>query len=91
MDKAIIHIPRAIFGVLLVEESIEVARLPAVFFRCILYRLSGSSAAIKRAKKSLLIASLPITNYSLLRALTAHLTGTLIIQNSSVNKRACLI
>ncbi|KAJ3984147.1 hypothetical protein F5890DRAFT_1518874 [Lentinula detonsa] len=33
---------------------------------------------------SQLIASLPITNYSLLRALTAHLI--LIVQNSSVNK-----
>lgn len=33
---------------------------------------------------SQLIASLPITNYSLLRALTAHLI--LIVQNSAVNK-----
>lgn len=161
VDKAIIHIPRAIFGVPL-EESIEVAeiaRLPAVVFRCIqyleakkadqeegIYRLSGSSAVIKGLKDrfnaegdvdllasdeywdphaiagllksflrelpasiltrelhlkflavidfvdaqerirelSDLIASLPITNYSLLRALTAHLI--LIVQNSSVNK-----
>ncbi|KAG1869493.1 hypothetical protein F4604DRAFT_1773563 [Suillus subluteus] len=160
-DKAIIHIPRAVFGVPL-EESIEVAeiaRLPAVVFRCIqyleakkadqeegIYRLSGSSAVIKGLKDrfnaegdvdllasdeywdphaiagllksflrelpasiltrelhlkflavidfvdaqerirelSDLIASLPIANYSLLRALTAHLI--LIVQNSSANK-----
>lgn len=161
VDKAIIHIPRAVFGVPL-EESIEVAeiaRLPAVVFRCIqyleakkadqeegVYRLSGSSAVIKGLKDrfnaegdvdllasdeywdphaiagllksflrelpasiltrelhlkflavidfvdaqerirelSDLIASLPIANYSLLRALTAHLI--LIVQNSSANK-----
>ncbi|KAG2129076.1 uncharacterized protein EDB93DRAFT_1183314 [Suillus bovinus] len=161
VDKAIIHIPRAVFGVPL-EESIEVAeiaRLPAVVFRCIqyleakkadqeegIYRLSGSSAVIKGLKDrfnaegdvdllasdeywdphaiagllksflrelpasiltrelhlkflavidfvdaqerirelSDLIASLPIANYSLLRALTAHLI--LIVQNSSANK-----
>lgn len=161
VDKAIIHIPRAVFGVPL-EESIEVAeiaRLPAVIFRCIqyleakkadqeegIYRLSGSSAVIKGLKDrfnaegdvdllasdeywdphaiagllksflrdlpasiltrelhlkflavidfvdaqerirelSDLIASLPIANYSLLRALTAHLI--LIVQNSSANK-----
>ncbi|KAG1907741.1 uncharacterized protein F5891DRAFT_996799 [Suillus fuscotomentosus] len=161
VDKAIVHIPRAVFGVPL-EESIEVAeiaRLPAVVFRCIqyleakkadqeegIYRLSGSSAVIKGLKDrfnaegdvdlvasdeywdphaiagllksflrelpasiltrelhlkflavidfvdaqerirelSDLIASLPIANYSLLRALTAHLI--LIVQNSSANK-----
>lgn len=161
VDKAIIHIPRAVFGVPL-EESIEVseiARLPAVVFRCIqyleakkadqeegIYRLSGSSAVIKGLKDrfnaegdvdllasdeywdphaiagllksflrdlpasiltrelhskflavidfvdaqerirelSDLIASLPIVNYSLLRALTAHLI--LIVQNSSANR-----
>ncbi|KAG0709225.1 hypothetical protein DFH29DRAFT_993384 [Suillus ampliporus] len=161
VDKSIIHIPRAVFGVPL-EESIEIAeiaRLPAVVFRCIqyleakkadqeegIYRLSGSSAVIKGLKDrfnaegdvdllasdeywdphaiagllksylrelpasiltrelhlkflavidfvdaqerirelSDLIASLPIANYSLLRALTAHLI--LIVQNSTVNK-----
>ncbi|KAG2122137.1 hypothetical protein DEU56DRAFT_832941 [Suillus clintonianus] len=161
VDKSIIHVPRAIFGVPL-EESIdvaEIARLPAVVFRCIqyleakkadqeegIYRLSGSSAVIKGLKDrfnaegdvdllasdeywdphaiagllksflrelpasiltrelhlkflavidfvdaqerirelSDLIASLPIANYSLLRALTAHLI--LIVQNSTVNK-----
>ncbi|KAG1746673.1 uncharacterized protein EDB91DRAFT_1118286 [Suillus paluster] len=161
VDKPITHVPRAIFGVPL-EESIEVAeiaRLPAVIFRCIqyleakkadqeegIYRLSGSSAVIKGLKDrfnaegdvdllasdeywdphaiagllksflrdlpasiltrelhlkflavidfvdaqerirelSDLIASLPIANYSLLRALTAHLI--LIVQNSTVNK-----
>jgi RalA-binding protein 1 len=65
VDKPIVHVPRAIFGVPL-EESVEVAeiaRLPAVVFRCIqylqakkadqeegIYRLSGSSAVIKGLK-----------------------------------------
>jgi RalA-binding protein 1 len=150
-----------VFGVPLDEslEVAEIARLPAVVFRCIqyleakkadqeegIYRLSGSSAVIKGLKDrfnaegdvdllasdeywdphaiagllkgflrelpasiltrdlhmrflsvmdfvepqerirelSHLIASLPIANYSLLRALTAHLI--LIVQNSAVNK-----
>lgn len=159
-DK-VVHIPRAVFGVPL-EESLdvaEIARLPAVVFRCIqyleakkaekeegIYRLSGSSAVIKGLRDrfnmegdidllgsdeywdphaiagllksflrelpasiltrelhmkflavmdfvqpqerirelSFLIASLPIANYSLLRALTAHLI--LIVQNSAFNK-----
>ncbi|KAG6334190.1 hypothetical protein ID866_4905, partial [Astraeus odoratus] len=159
-DK-IVSVPRVVFGVPL-EESLEVAeiaRLPAVIFRCIqyleakkaeqeegIYRLSGSSAVIKGLRDrfnaegdvdllgsdeywdphaiagllknflrelpasiltrelhmkflavmdfvepqerirelSFLIASLPIANYSLLRALTAHLI--LIVQNSSLNK-----
>ncbi|OJA10684.1 hypothetical protein AZE42_01064 [Rhizopogon vesiculosus] len=161
VDKPIVHVARAVFGVPL-EDSVEVAeiaRLPAVVFRCIqyleakkaeqeegIYRLSGSSAVIKGLKDrfnaegdvdllasdeywdphaiagllksylrelpasiltrelhlkflavidfvdaqerirelSDLIASLPIANYSLLRALTAHLI--LIVQNSTVNK-----
>ncbi|KAF9245269.1 hypothetical protein BU15DRAFT_85605 [Melanogaster broomeanus] len=160
-DKPVVSIPRAVFGVSL-DESLdvaEIARLPAVVFRCIqyleakkaeleegIYRLSGSSAVIKGLKDrfnaegdvdllasdeywdphaisgllksflrelpasiltrdlhmkflsvmdfvepqerirelSHLIASLPIANYSLLRALTAHLI--LIVQNSSINK-----
>jgi len=161
VDKLPLSVPRTVFGVAL-EESLEVAeiaRLPAVIFRCIqyletkkadqeegIYRLSGSSAVIKSLKDrfntegdvdllasdeywdphaiagllkcflrelpasiltrdlhmrflsvmdfvepqerirelSRLIASLPIANYSLLRALTAHLI--LIVQNSPVNK-----
>ncbi|KAI6120779.1 hypothetical protein EDD16DRAFT_1474441 [Pisolithus croceorrhizus] len=159
-DK-VVSVPRAVFAVPL-EESLEVAeiaRLPAVVFRCIqyleakkaekeegIYRLSGSSAVIKGLRDrfnaegdvdllgsdeywdphaiagllksfmrelpasiltrelhmkflavmdfvqpqerirelSFLIASLPIANYSLLRALTAHLI--LIVQNSAFNK-----
>ncbi|KAL4063139.1 hypothetical protein J3A83DRAFT_1414775 [Scleroderma citrinum] len=159
-DK-VVSTPRNVFGVPL-EESLdvaEIARLPAVVFRCIqyleakhaeeeegIYRLSGSSAVIKGLRDrfnaegdvdllgsdeywdphaisgllktflrelpasiltrelhmkflavmdfvepqerirelSFLIASLPIANYSLLRALTAHLI--LIVQNSSLNK-----
>ncbi|KAH7913071.1 hypothetical protein BJ138DRAFT_1111799 [Hygrophoropsis aurantiaca] len=161
VDKPITLTSRAVFGIPL-EESLEVAeiaRLPAVVFRCIqyleakkaeqeegIYRLSGSSAVIKGLKDrfntegdvdllasdeywdphaiavllksylrelptsiltrdlhlrflsvidfvdpqerirelSHLIASLPIANYSLLRALTAHLI--LIVQNSTINK-----
>ncbi|KAG1747994.1 uncharacterized protein EDB91DRAFT_53157 [Suillus paluster] len=161
VDKSITHVPRAIFGIPL-EESIEVAeiaRLPAVVFRCIqyleakkadqeegIYRFSGSLAVIKGLKDrfnakgdmdllasdrywnphaiagllkcflrelptsiltrelrpkflavidlidaqerirelSDLVSSLPIANYSLLLALTAHLI--LIVQNSTVNK-----
>lgn len=193
-DRVPTFIPRAVFGVPLDEslEVAEIARLPAVVFRCIqyleakkadqeegIYRLSGSSAVIKGLKDrfnagtlnlpsrhrdalmiskegdvdllasdeywdphaiagllkgflrelpasiltrdlhmrflsvmgsyfpcrirvsltpradfvepqerirelSHLIASLPIANYSLLRALTAHLI--LIVQNSAVNK-----
>lgn len=65
VDKPIVHVSRAVFGVSL-EESVEVAeiaRLPAVVFRCIqyleakkadqeegIYRLSGSSAVIKGLK-----------------------------------------
>ncbi|KAF8141651.1 hypothetical protein EV363DRAFT_1578860 [Boletus edulis] len=160
-DRVPTFVPRAVFGIPL-EESLEVAeiaRLPAVVFRCIqyleakkadqeegIYRLSGSSAVIKGLKDrfnteedldllasdeywdphaiagllksflrelpasiltrdlhmrflsvmdfvepqerirelSHLIALLPIANYSLLRALTAHLI--LIVQNSPVNK-----
>ncbi|KAF8557805.1 RhoGAP-domain-containing protein [Imleria badia] len=160
-DRLPTFAPRAVFGVPL-DESLdvaEIARLPAVVFRCIqyleakeadqeegIYRLSGSSAVIKGLKDrfnaegdvdllasdeywdphaiagllkgflrelpasiltrelhmrflsvmdfvepqerihelSHLIASLPIANYSLLRALTAHLI--LIVQNSAVNK-----
>ncbi|KIK81295.1 hypothetical protein PAXRUDRAFT_832952 [Paxillus rubicundulus Ve08.2h10] len=160
-DKSVASTPRAVFGVPL-DESLdvaEIARLPAVVFRCIqyleaknaeqeegIYRLSGSSAVIKGVKDrfnaegdvdllasdeywdphaisgllksflrelpasiltrelhmkflsvmdfvepqerirelSHLIASLPIANYSLLRALTAHLI--LIVQNSAINK-----
>jgi RalA-binding protein 1 len=64
-DKPIVHVSRAVFGVPL-EESVEVAeiaRLPAVVFRCIqylqvkkadqeegIYRLSGSSAVVKGLK-----------------------------------------
>ncbi|KAI6161727.1 hypothetical protein EDD17DRAFT_657630 [Pisolithus thermaeus] len=159
-DK-VVSVPRAVFAVPL-EESLdvaEIARLPAVVFRCIqyleakkaekeegIYRLSGSSAVIKGLRDrfnaegdvdllgsdeywdphaiagllksfmrelpasiltrelhmkflavmdfvepqerirelSFLIASLPIANYSLLRALTAHLI--LIVQNSAFNK-----
>ncbi|KAI5989328.1 hypothetical protein EDD15DRAFT_2171667 [Pisolithus albus] len=159
-DK-VVSVPRAVFAVPL-EESLdvaEIARLPAVVFRCIqyleakkaekeegIYRLSGSSAVIKGLRDrfntegdvdllgsdeywdphaiagllksfmrelpasiltrelhmkflavmdfvqpqerirelSFLIASLPIANYSLLRALTAHLI--LIVQNSAYNK-----
>ncbi|KAI6044279.1 hypothetical protein EDC04DRAFT_2940718 [Pisolithus marmoratus] len=159
-DK-VVAIPRAVFAVPL-EESLdvaEIARLPAVVFRCIqyleakkaekeegIYRLSGSSAVIKGLRDrfntegdvdllgsdeywdphaiagllksflrelpasiltrelhmkflavmdfvqpherirelSFLIASLPIANYSLLRALTAHLI--LIVQNSAFNR-----
>ncbi|KAI0060921.1 RhoGAP-domain-containing protein [Artomyces pyxidatus] len=158
---AVTYVPRAVFGVTL-EESLDVAqiaRLPAVVFRCIqyledkkadqeegIYRLSGSSAVIKSLKDkfntegdvdllasdefwdphaiagllksffrdlpssiltrelhmrflavidlvdaqeritelSRLIAALPIENYSLLRALTAHLI--LIVQNAHINK-----
>ncbi|KAH0836626.1 hypothetical protein J3R83DRAFT_8344 [Lanmaoa asiatica] len=177
-DRLPTSVPRAVFGVSL-DESLdiaEIARLPAVVFRCIqyleakkadqeegIYRLSGSSAVIKGLRDkfntgmsaplfwhygelmickegdvdllasdeywdphaiagllksflrelpasiltrdlhmkflsvmdfvepqerirelSYLIASLPIANYSLLRALTAHLI--LIVQNSPVNK-----
>ncbi|KAG9312952.1 hypothetical protein JVU11DRAFT_6387 [Chiua virens] len=160
-DKFPATAPRAVFGVPL-DESLdvtEIARLPAVVFRCIqyleakkaeqeegIYRLSGSSAVIKGLKDrfnaegdvdllasdeywdphaiagllksflrelpasiltrdlhmrflsvmdfvepqerirelSQLIATLPIANYSLLRALTAHLI--LIVQNSTINK-----
>ncbi|KAH7890731.1 hypothetical protein F5I97DRAFT_1974384 [Phlebopus sp. FC_14] len=161
MDKSTVSAPRAVFGVPLDEslEVAEIARLPAVVFRCIqyleakkaeqeegIYRLSGSSAVIKGLKDrfnaegdvdlltsdeywdphaiagllksyfrelpasiltrelhmkflavmdfvepqerirelSFLIASLPIANYSLLRALTAHLI--LIVQNAAANK-----
>ncbi|KAG8220911.1 hypothetical protein J3R82DRAFT_2413 [Butyriboletus roseoflavus] len=160
-DRLPTSAPRAVFGVPL-DESLdvaEIARLPAVVFRCIqyleakkaeqeegIYRLSGSSAVIKGVRDrfnaegdvdllasdeyldphaiagllksflrelpasiltrdlhmrflsvmdfvepqerirelSHLIASLPIANYSLLRALTAHLI--LIVQNSAINK-----
>jgi RalA-binding protein 1 len=64
-DKSVASTPRAVFGVSL-DESLdvaEIARLPAVVFRCIqyleakkaeqeegIYRLSGSSAVIKGLK-----------------------------------------
>ncbi|EIW79192.1 RhoGAP-domain-containing protein [Coniophora puteana RWD-64-598 SS2] len=160
-EKPVVHVPRAVFGVPLEEslDVVEIARLPAVVFRCIqyleakqaeqeegIYRLSGSSAVIKGLKDrfnmegdvdllasdeywdphaiagllksflrelpasiltrelhlkflavidfvdaqerimelSHLIASLPLANYTLLRALTAHLI--LIVQNCSINK-----
>ncbi|KZV85703.1 RhoGAP-domain-containing protein [Exidia glandulosa HHB12029] len=153
--------PRAVFGVTLQDslEVAEIAKLPAVIFRCIqyleakradqeegIYRLSGSSAVIKSLRDRFnaegdvdllasdefwdphaiagllkgflrdlpasiltrdlhlrflhvidlmdpqervselqsLISQLPLANYSLLRALTAHLI--LVVQNSNVNK-----
>ena len=78
VDKPIVHIPRAVFGVSL-EDSVEVAeiaRLPAVVFRCIqyleakkadqeegIYRLSGSSAVIKGLKDRFNAGQLHITQY----------------------------
>ncbi|KIJ65734.1 hypothetical protein HYDPIDRAFT_167327 [Hydnomerulius pinastri MD-312] len=93
-DKPVASAPRAVFGVSLDEplDVAEIARLPAVVFRCIQY-LEAKKAEQEEdfvepqeriRELSYLIAPLPTANYSLLRALTAHLI--LIVQNSPVNK-----
>jgi RalA-binding protein 1 len=52
--------------------------------RCSVYRADFVDPQERIQELSHLIASLPIANYSLLRALTAHLI--LIVQNAGVNK-----